>query len=347
MIQDILQKTRIQSKAKTQEELDKYSDSDEDWNPDEEKEKSLKEKIDERIRNKSGGGMPLREIKLGIDSENSNQSSIVPDSDKRVIDSDEDDDELPDIDKNIATYSKHKESTAAEVLEGTSMDIVAHKEDNPVVADDTENDQVNAHTLEGQVNCVNENEVGDSNNEVLFDWEKSETCDGNVNDKCVDDVIEKDVDNCLKIDDHVTEKYDDNKENIDPNKLDEEECKEKEKTVVTPNHRNSTSPSSSMKKKRNKIASLTGIDLDSVKPCLSGNVESFITLEEEVEAPKHPGVQKLMDRLSKHSVKVEKKPKKDTDIRYIEYINSSYLSVHAFILMYEHKKSVAIFSNYK
>ncbi|KAL4238153.1 hypothetical protein ACF0H5_002864 [Mactra antiquata] len=312
LIQDILEKTRLQSNTKTQEELDKYSDSDEDWNPDEERERTLKEKIDEKIKNKAGSGMPLREIKLGIDSENSNQSSVMTENDRRIADSDNDDnDDLPDIDNASSGVSDLKDEESC-VTEESKEDKNGVEQSEEIsgekdIGSDLDSTSQNKNNPES---VCNDNEIIDCPNDLLFDWEKPETSENRIVDENND---KTEMDTCSNVLESLT---DDNKENIDPNKSMEDTNKEVEK-IVTPNNKKSSSPSSSAKKKRKKIAALAGIDLDSVKPCLSGNVETFITLEEEQEAPKHPGVQKLMDRLSKHSTKVEKKHKKDTDISVI------------------------------
>ncbi|XP_060554260.1 claspin-like isoform X1 [Ruditapes philippinarum] len=348
LMQDILQNVRIQTKSKTQEELDKYSDSDEDWNPDEEEDKKLKDRIDERMRNKSGVGMPLGEIKLdNAGNENSNQSSvIVAEVDEMDVD---DEDELPDIcdttvksDKesnrsNTATTSVPCNSTVSipdNINEDSEQGYELLVETVKVDSSNTEAEssvQTKPECVQTNPECVQDNSQATCSKDIDKDSVPSESVASVLNNDTPDDLLfdweKNDCENSGKIqavDNECTEsrgsdlfKLDDNKENIDPNGRPIEAAKSSE--VLTPSHKDNkkSSPRSSAKKKKNKIAALAGIDLDNVRPCLSGNDETFITLEEGEEAPKHPGVQKLMDRLTKHSVKTEKKHHKDTDISII------------------------------
>lgn len=326
-MQDILQKARIQSKAKTQEEIDKYSDSDEDWDPEEEKEKTLKEKIDERMRKKSGDGMPLSEIKLSecAETDSSNQSSVINEVNATI---DDDDDELPDIgdsmeksgkdlnklNHNVLSLQNEKESEEQSTNEKSADTDLAHDIHDSIVKNGKECDLESVQNeLVPQCSNDNDNVTGNSDtvqqtkdmpDDLLYDWEKdadSENKDSESGKKCSETCGNND------------KNTDENKENIDPNV--QQSDKSNSEQILTPSRKSKSSPRSSTKKKKSKIAALAGIDLDNVKPCLSGNTDTFVTLEDSVDAPKNPGVQKLMDRLTKHSTKPEKKHKKDTDIR--------------------------------
>lgn len=325
-MQDILQKARIQSKAKTQEEIDKYSDSDEDWNPEEEKEKTLKEKIDERMRKKSGDGMPLSEIRLSecAETDSSNQSSVINENNATI---DDDDNELPDIGDSIGTSDKdlsklnnntlsvqNEKEAEEQSTNGKSAETdIAHKIDDGIMKNGEECDLESVQN-ESVPQCSNDNDnvTGNSDtseqtkdmpDDLLYDWEKDAepvNKDSEISKKCAE--------TCGN-----DEKSDENKENIDPNAHQSDMSNSEQ--IPSPSRKSKSSPRSSTKKKKSKIAALAGIDLDNVKPCLSGNTDTFVTLEDSVDVPKNPGVQKLMDRLTKHSTKPEKKHKKDMDIR--------------------------------
>ncbi|XP_053401121.1 claspin-like isoform X2 [Mercenaria mercenaria] len=331
LMQDILQKARIQSKPKTQEELDKYSDSDEDWNPEEEKEKHLKDRIDERMRNKSGGGMPLGEIKLNdVENDNSNQSSVAITVEESIDDDNEDD--LPDIcdsieqtDKDVNKLSSVTESVhnknkgdsesvvGAECVQG-NMDTNAScvQTNKECVQDEFQSECSNN---KDSASGITIDQIDETPDDLLYDWEKNDSDNKDLDENS--GKAQGEDKECTETGENNLDKSDDNKENIDPNGRPLDASKSDE--ILTPSRKEKpkSSPRSSAKKKKNKIAALAGIDLDNVKPCLSGNDETFVTLEVSEEVPKHPGVQKLMDRLTKHSVKTEKKHSKDTDISII------------------------------
>lgn len=320
-MQDILQRARIQSKPKTQEELDKYSDSDDDWNPGEEKEKSLKTRIDGRIRKKANAAMPLGEIKLSVSPVKA-QSSVITDAD---------DDDLPDLyvaseinvkdsnnklnsdcdtDKNMEENSEivnEVETECAQVVEDIDTKCV---QDMEIIPKDSQ--VVSDQCTSAVCDTVAGKDITDTPDDLLYDWEKDNSKDNELDENSdIDMETDKSCSNTCEQD---LNKSDENKENIDPNTHETDQSEEVQ--VLTPSQKDNTSPTSSSKKKRKKIAALAGIDLDDVKPSLSGNMDTFITLEDSVEVPKHPGVQKLMDRLCKHTAKTEKSHTKDTDIRY-------------------------------
>lgn len=320
VVEQVLEKTRIQSKAKTQEELDKYSDSDEDWNPEDKDDKTLKERIDAKVSDKfndSANKTEDVEKKDNKDTDRAHKESLAVEkqSDKvqaeiiaeeKVVD---EFDELPDLEVEIEAKSKdsNKEEKQAMIKSsdtdsskgvGNVQEVEGKSSENSCVSDikDTVEDKTQSKPEE---------------DDLCFDWEKDNTA-SHVREESIDcktkEIVDK-QDDSSKLD---FDSLDENKENIDPNG-DHSQTEITDKPTTS--HEERTTPKNSASKKHKKIAALAGIDLDSVKPCLSGDLESFVCLEEEEEAPKHPGVQKLMERLSKHAKKAEPKKMKDTDIR--------------------------------
>ena len=143
---------------------------------------------------------------------------------------------------------------------------------------------------------------------VLYDWEKPDCCDK-------DFTSEKEQSTEATID-NVTESED--KENQRENSGDASMLTKRTEGTVSPVKKSSPTTKSEKKLKKEKLLALAGIDLNVMKPCLSGETESFISLVEEETAPQHPGIVNLMDRLTKHNAKREKKHSKDLDIRYLK-----------------------------
>ena len=238
-------------------------------------------------------------------------------------------DELPDLE--IETVVKVKDCSSeqvktveigSEILARTDeMKKTLDSVDGIAQVDNTETGNENVVEDKVTENTENENSadaVETMDNDLMFDWEKP----ASDNEMTADDCSKKDEDK-TKIEDNtndsntkdsVFDPNDEDKENIDPNtSVDNSHSDDIEKPTTS--HEPKTTPRNSASKKRKKIAALAGIDLDSEKPSLSGDLDDFICLEEEPEAPVHPGVQNLMERLTKHAKKKEHKKKKDTDIR--------------------------------
>lgn len=357
VVEQVLEKTRLQARTKTQEELDQYSDSDEDWKPDDDdKPKSLKERIDEKLStsakknserkaqvdsddvsdgkdeiNASVGKTVLGEIPVSdvIGDYEDNDKMCEDENDGGDVedtnDNGDDLDSLPELE--VETDRKESGKCGEEELENVTDEDHMRGINDSKEAKSEKLDSENAnecqiagkHNVSENAEIDNESEVKDNleahtdgkeltsntnNDDVLFDWERNENSDKDKHSEELDrDPSESDFN-----------QSDENKENIDPNR-DQNQIEITEKPTTSGEEK--VTPKNSASKKRKKIAALAGIDLDTVKPCLSGNLDNFISLEEGEEAPVHPGVQNLMDRLSKHAKKTELRKKKDTDIRYV------------------------------
>ena len=341
----MLEKTRIEGRAKTQAELDKYSDSDEDWNPEIEHDKSLKERVDDRMKasgeseTQTGGAggtdsageggenqdgvetgdkcseQPIgTETGGGVGTEDENTSQTVSENRDKGVDAKDDDDDndsLPDI------VESQKEVL---VTEG--------------------NDEMNTELCENNQQKEESCSVGPSvDDDLMFDWEMGDKGDENEEqDKTSGENTETCGENNKDFD-----KLDENKENIDPKlnmntkltDLEKPLTSHTEQSSPPPGSGKKTTPKSSASKRKKRIAALAGIDLDNVRPSLGGDGADFISLEERVEVPVNPGVARLMERLSKHNQKREKKKVHDTDIRYfMTFVFCVFLYSHIKLKMY-------------
>lgn len=313
-MEQVLEKTRIQARQKSQEEQDKYSDSDEDWNPEDNDDKTLKERIDAKsgaVSKETTDKFDKKKESENVESDKNEQihGDIANCNENTLTD---DFDELPDLEVEVVTKGrddKVKENDTEEKnVEGKAVD------GSDDVTESEKNESVNKFTINnlGDKNADSDKVTETVEDDLMFDWEKG----GGNNEKTVanQDGNELVITGVSNLTESEYDQSDENKENIDPN---EGHIPSEDIEKPSASHKQPVTSSNSAGKKRKKIAALTGIDLDSVKPCLSGDLDNFICLEEEEEAPRHPGVQNLMDRLSKHATKVEHRKKKDTDIRYV------------------------------
>ena len=342
LMQDLLQKTKLPAPTLSE----PTNDSDEEWTPEDDGMKKLKDRLDEKLMGVKEVGEDKavndcakdnsetdKDISLDIGKEDGNKA---PSHDKLSSGDgeDSDNDSLPDIgdsdkqkinerlspvqgdDKSVSNSAK----TETEETSETSMDIdesVNQTNTGTQSRERTESDetmQVDESSSLSQTDTVN-------------DEEKGETCSKDANDS---EGMSMSVENAEKVDESSVISDISSKDNLTENKKASQNV---ENSTVTENDENKD-PNMSMsqmgankekgtqdikvtnEKKKNKLAVLASLDLDSIKPCLSGNSDAFICLEEEERMPTHPGVAKLMDRFCKHSTKKEKKHATDVDIRY-------------------------------
>ena len=298
--------------------LPQDNDSDDDWTPEDDGMKKLKDRLDERLKGK-------KETDEGTAANKSetNSAEKIESSQHEAMNDDSDNDSLPDIDKNDSLKTDDKV-----ILGQEDGEVLSHsdsvKETEPIDKETTAVDE-SASNTEKNVDLVisetesikrtgsdemeidNDDKGGSSDrteNEVtsvVTDSRKLEDSEGDC------EIVSKE--SCEQTSDvECKDQCAENDENVDPNKLTASNTQNESENET----KNLTSI---LEKKKNRLSALASIDLTNVKPCLSGNSDAFICLEEEEPAPADPGLVKLMDRLCQHSAKREKKHPKDLDIR--------------------------------
>ena len=308
---------------------EKDNDSDEDWNPEDDHMKALKDRLDDRLKgmSKTGdsatqNGSEINRPENGIEKENPendiDKSQDVTEDDGTVSDNDS----LPDIgEKNSHDINDRL------TPEHEGVELVSNV-DSAKITDSEINEKENKVSQVGE--SVDSMETGNGKTdqfETDYSNAKNNTCDTedggrktNVteNSSCEKEPLAEPEN---KTADHHTEKNnlsqdeqncDENFENKDPDVSLNTISVQSEKSA---NKIETEDMTVSDTKKRSKLDVLASIDINNIKPCLSGNSDTFICLEEGESAPAHPGVAKLMDRLYKHSAKREKKHATDVDIR--------------------------------
>ncbi|KAH3845071.1 hypothetical protein DPMN_087341 [Dreissena polymorpha] len=293
VVEEVLQKARIQAAAKSQDEADKYSDSDEDWKPEDQDKKALKERIDDKLNPKPNDSKVSENEPSDILSQTKENNSL---KESMNIDGD-DDDSLPDLNvessKCLEDVEKESEGVdASEELKNIRTDLES-------CPDGTKHE----NTQGSEEKSKEETKVDD---DMMFEWEMGEKSE-KVR------YVEQDKD--LPVNDGIDKEFDkseENKENVDPKFSLNDSLSEK--AVTNQSMVEKISPKNCAR--RQKIAALAGIDLDSIQPNLGGTAESFISFGEEEEVPMHPGVKNLMDRLSVHKKKIKRK-KHDMNISII------------------------------
>ena len=308
---------------------EKDNDSDEDWNPEDDHMKALKDRLDDRLKgmSKTGdsatqNGSEINTPENGIEKENPendiDMSKDVTEDDGTVSDNDS----LPDIGEKNSHYINDRLTFEQEGVELVSNVDSAKITDSEIHEKENKDSQVdesigsmetgNDKTDQFETDCSKAN----NNTCDTEDGERKTTVAENSS--CEKEPL---VEPENKTADHCTEKNTlsqgeqncaENDENKDPNDLLNKVSGQSEKST---NKIETEDLTVSDTKKRSKLDVLSSIDLNNIKPCLSGNSDTFICLEEGDPAPAHPGVAKLMDRLYKHSAKREKKHATDVDIR--------------------------------
>ncbi|WAR20345.1 CLSPN-like protein [Mya arenaria] len=321
IVQEVLKKTRLEARAKTQKEQDKYSDSDDDWNPDDDNEKSLKDRIDEKMKTNDAETEQVGNGDEGAEKNKTEEGSDLKGDTTKEENAQDGGNVNDNVEKDKLESEEIGELNKGENIVSNLDD--SDKESLPEISE-FQNEHLKDVEIKAGKDIVNvlteEVETGSKVNKMKLDLKLEDDMEIGEN---VDEFEKTEKDNEIDNIDETSKQSDENKENIDPNagKLSEDD---EEKSSTSQMDKSSpqssgkkTSPKNSASKRRKRIAALAGIDLDNVQPSLGGEVENFITLEDEDEAPRHPGVQNLMDRLSKHAQKKEKKKLHDTDISII------------------------------
>ena len=281
--------------------------------------KKLKDRLDERLK-----GKKETDESTTANKSETNSAEKMESSQHEAMNGDSDNDSLPDIDKNdslktddrvifdqedgdVLSHSDSVKETEPIEIETNAVDETTSNTEKHVDEVISETDSIK-HTDSDEMEIDNDNKVGRSGRtengvtSVEPDSSKLDESEGDC------EIVSKEK--CKQISDvECKDQCAENDENVDPNKLTASNT-QKEKSENETNDLTSI-----IEKKKNRLSALASIDLTNVKPCLSGNSDAFICLEEEEPAPADPGLVKLMDRLCQHSAKREKKHPKDLDIR--------------------------------
>ena len=333
-MQDLLQKTKLPAPTLSEPTYD----SDEDWAPEDDGMKKLKDRLDEKLKgtekdNEVNGcaeenSETCIEKSLEIGKEDGNRIDDGGDSDNDSL-PDIDDRDRPKVDNRLKPVQEDKESvTNSANIDNDQTSEIMDTDEN---VDQTENDAQSKRTETDQTMEVDESTsvsqndtVSDENKEVqtLKDVEDSEDIVQSIGNtvrngdsNLVSDTSSADnLSQCNKASQNVeTSAVIENDENKDPDMSLSQISANDQKS---PKEKGTLDIKVTSEKKKNKLAVLASLELDNVKPCLSGNSDAFVCLVEEETVPVNPGVAKLMDRLCKHSTKKEKKHATDVDIRY-------------------------------
>ena len=299
--------------------LPQDNDSDDDWTPEDDGMKKLKDRLDERLK-----GKKENDESMAANTRETNGAEKIESSQHEAMNEDSDNDSLPDIDK----YNSPKTDDKV-ILDQEDGEFFSHsnsvKETEPIeketnaVNETDSNTEKNVDSVISETDSIkrtdsvemeidNDNRVGSSdkteNDITSVDRETSKLDESEG--EC--EIVSKE--SCKQTSDiECKDQCAENDENVDPNKL-------KASNTQNEKSENETKDLTSiLEKKKNRLSALTSIDLTNVRPCLSGNSDAFICLEEKEPAPADPGLVKLMDRLCQHSAKREKKHPKDLDIR--------------------------------
>ena len=281
--------------------------------------KKLKDRLDERLK-----GKKETDESTTANKSDTNSAEKIESSQHEAMN--EDNDSLPDIDKNNSPKTDDKV-----ILDQEDGEFFSHsdsvKETEPIeketnaVNETDSNTEKNVDSVISETDSIkrtdsvemeidNDNKVGSSdkteNDVTSVEWDSSKLDESEHDCEIVSKESYKQTSD-VECKDQCAE----NDENVDPNKLTASNT-QNEKFESENETKNLTSI---LEKKKNRLSALASIDLTNVKPCLSGNSDAFICLEEEETAPADPGLVKLMDRLCQHSAKREKKHPKDLDIR--------------------------------
>ena len=290
--------------------------------------KKLKDRLDERLKGEKVAGDSSTASDNEVDKAEGNTEISQQSSKDEAVDSD--DDSLPDIDN-----SDNKNKDNRMIIDHPDSEIISTAdsaqltEANETVSNTDDNDSNKTDDVEltkTDVTETAESEIMEVDNDVMEVDNKVCSSERTDTDMIVEknDIIEKvrpDSDGEIVSEDNCTENHGfeskdicaENDDNVDPT-VSSTNC-----NTQTPEPPVSENESKDLnlinEKKRNKLSALASIDLSNIKPCLSGNSDTFVCLDEGEPAPANPGVMKLMDRLCQHSAKREKKHPKDLDIR--------------------------------
>ena len=283
--------------------------------------KKLKDRLDERLK-----GKKETDESTTANKSETNSAEKMESSQHEAMNGDSDIDSLPDIDKNdslktddrvifdqedgdVLSHSDSVKETEPIEIETNAVDETTSNTEKHVDEVISETDSIK-HTDSDEMEIDNDNKVGRSGrteNDVTSVEPDSSKLDKSEGD-C--EIVSKEKSKQIS-DVECKDQCAENDENVDPNKLTASNTQNEK----SENENETKDLTSILEKKKNRLSALASIDLTNVKPCLSGNSDAFICLEEEEPAPADPGLVKLMDRLCQHSAKREKKHPKDLDIR--------------------------------
>ena len=326
-MQDLLQKTKLPAPTLSE----PTNDSDEDWAPEDDGMKKLKDRLDEKLKGKeidkevSGNSENGIEKSQEIGKEDGNRMEDGGDSDNDSL-PDIGDGDRPKVEERLKPQQGDDESVPNSVSVGDEQrsenmdtDDNVNKTENVSESKRTESDRTmqvdeSVNELQNTLNSENkESEILKSNEKIVQSAENTDKNEGSNVSETSSAVYMSQSNNGSQ--NTETPALNENDENKDPD-MSQSTNDTSTTDQKSPKEKGTQDINVTSAKKKNKLAVLASLDLDNVKPCLSGNSDAFVCLVEGEEKPVNPGVAKLMDRLCKHSAKREKKHATDVDIRY-------------------------------